>query len=154
MSFVKSQKGASTIGWLIFLVILGVAIHIGYKLGMPYLRYSNLKGKMEAQAKLAATESDTSIATTLSQDALENKIPLVGDFFSSDSKPVPTTEEEKGEYLKGAKSAFLSAINRFPGDSIIISLSYEMDVNFSILGQHLHKQHLVFQPRVAELLGK
>lgn len=69
MRRLRARRGASTLGCLFTLVLLGAAAYYGYHVGAIYLRYYELLDDMRQQARLGGQFSDDSIQAHLSAQA-------------------------------------------------------------------------------------
>jgi hypothetical protein len=127
---------------VLFLLYAAVAVSI------PYIRFFHIKDKMKEAAQNAMTESDDSIARALAENSLDDKIPLVGDYFYQvqDEKGnkdvfIPGTEEQKREYLDGAREYFLQNIAREEGQSCAISIDYTVELYFPFYTHKINFSH-------------
>ncbi len=134
---------------VLFLMYAAVAISI------PYIRYFHIKDKMEEAVQNAIAESDESIARTLAETAMDDKIPLVGDYFyqvqdEKGNKYVyrPVTEEQQKEYLDGAMDYFLQNIIRAEGQNYSISINYTVELYFPFYTHRINFSHKESQPLV------
>ncbi len=122
---------------VLIVVLVALLLYSGFMAALPHIRFSRVKGKMEEAVQAALVESDESLARGLAEVCLEQKVPLVGDFFYKVKDEQgklfyyqPETEEERQEYLKGAIAYFLEHIKRIPGQEISISIEYQTETYF------------------------
>jgi len=130
---------------VVFLLYAAVAISI------PYIRFYHIKDKMKEAAENAMTESDESIARALAETALDDKLPLVGDYFyqiqdEKGNKSVyrPETEQQQKEYIAGATDYFLQNIQR--DDNFNISINYTVELYFPFYTYKMNFSHKEIQP--------
>lgn len=130
---------------VVFLLYAAVAISI------PYIRFYHIKDKMKEAAENALTENDETIARTLAETAMDDKIPLVGDYFyqvqdEKGKKYVyrPESEEQQKEYLEGAKIYFLQNIQR--DANFNISIEYTVELYFPFYTYKMNFSHKEIQP--------
>ncbi|HTY08143.1 MAG TPA: hypothetical protein VMF29_03165, partial [Candidatus Edwardsbacteria bacterium] len=69
--------------FLKFLVLAAVVagLYAGIKILLPYIRFADIKGKVREAATNSVSESDESLATKLAETALDDKLPIAGDYF-------------------------------------------------------------------------
>lgn len=127
---------------IVFLLYAAVAVSI------PYIRFFHIKDKMKEAAQNAMTESDDSIARALAENSLDDKIPLVGDYFyqvqdEKGKKNIykPETEEQQREYIDGAREYFLQNIQREEGRSYTISIEYTVELYFPFYTHKINFKH-------------
>jgi len=130
---------------VVFLFYAAVAISI------PYIRFYHIKDKMKEAAENAMAESDESIARTLAETAMDDKLPLVGDYFyqiqdDKGNKSIyrPETEEQQKEYIAGATDYFLQNIQR--DDNFNISINYTVELYFPFYTYKMNFSHKEIQP--------
>ena len=130
---------------VLFLLYASVAVMI------PYIRYFHIKDKIKEAAKNAMSETDANIARTLAETAMDDKIPIVGDYFyqiqdEKGEKKVlrPDTEEQQKEYLDGATGYFLQNIQR--DDSFNISIEYTVELYFPFYTHKINFSYKESQP--------
>jgi len=139
---------------LIFFAVLFL-LYAALAVSIPYIRFVHIKDKMKEAAQNAMTESDDSIARALAESAMDDKIPLVGDYFyqvqdEKGNKDVykPETEEQQREYLDGAREYFLQNIIREEGRSYTISIDYTVELYFPFYIHRINFSHKESQPLV------
>ncbi len=122
---------------VLIVVLAALLLYSAFMAAMPHIRFSRVKGKMEDALKEAMVDSDEVIAKELAEVCLEQKVPLVGDFFYKvrDDKGKlfyyePENDQEKKQYMDGAIAYFLDHINRIPGQEISISVDYQTETYF------------------------
>ncbi len=121
----------------LIVVLVALLLYTAFMASLPHIRFSRVKGKMEEAAAAAMSEPDEALARELAEVCLEQKVPIVGDFFYKvrDDKGdlffyQPETEEERKQYLDGAFAYFLENIKRTPGQEISISIEYQTETYF------------------------
>lgn len=137
---------------LIYLVI-GYLIYMAIAISIPYIRFHHIKEKMKEAAENAFNETDDTIARVLAEDALDDKLPLMGDYFyrveDEQGKRYiyrPESEEQKKEYLEGARQYFRDNMVRDPGISFTISIQYTVELYFPIYTHKINFSHKETQP--------
>lgn len=122
---------------VLIVVLAALLLYSGFMAAMPHIRFSRVKSKMEEAASAAMADGDDVLARGLAEVCLEQKVPIVGDFFYRvrDEKGdlffyEPETEQEKKQYLDGAFAYFLEHIKRMPGQDISISIEYQTETYF------------------------
>lgn len=122
---------------VLIVVLALLVLYSGFMAALPHIRFSRVKGKMEEAAAAAVSDSDEALARELAEVCLEQKVPIVGDFFYKvrDDKGdlfyyQPENEQERKEYLDGAFAYFLEHIKRTPGQEISISIEYQTETYF------------------------
>ncbi|MBI4726733.1 hypothetical protein HY768_05860 [candidate division TA06 bacterium] len=123
------------IKWLLWALVV-VALYASLKIVLPYIRFADIKGKMREAVLAAAMETDESIARKLAENALDDNLPLAGDYFyqvtGEDGKKFvyqPETEEQKNEYQTLARQYFLEHMTRSP-QGLEIAISYQQEIYF------------------------
>lgn len=140
-------------------VVLGIAVlfllYAAVAVSIPYIRFYHIKDKMKEAAQNAMTENDDTIARALAENALDDKIPLVGDYFyqvqdEKGNKDLyqPETEEQQKEYLEGAREYFLQNIVRIEGQNYTISIDYTVELYFPFYIHRMNFSHKESQPLV------
>jgi hypothetical protein len=131
----------------IFLVFAGISIVI------PYIRFADIKGKMKEAAENAMGENDQTISFELAENAMDDKLPLVGDYFYQvvDNKGekfilTPESEEQRKEYKDGARQYFLEHIQRVSGQDYTISIEYTVELYFPFYTHSINFRHKEVQP--------
>jgi hypothetical protein len=81
MSDASNEKGGSRFGVYIFLVILFLVIHAGYKIVPMYMDYSRMEDEMNAKAGVAQVLKDEEILRDLINKAKELDLPLTAESF-------------------------------------------------------------------------
>lgn len=121
--------------WILW-VLAGFALYMSVKIVIPYIRFADIKGKMEEAVLAANSESDTGIAIKLSENALLDKIPIAGDYFyqvtGEDGKKFlyePESPEQVDEYQELAKQYFLEHMTRGP-QGLEIEIGYTVEIYF------------------------
>ncbi len=76
MRLLRTEKGASRIAMLIWVVLLSVVIYVGYKLLPIYLDYWRMNDEMTTQASMAQVLKDDEILADLVKKAKELELPL------------------------------------------------------------------------------
>jgi hypothetical protein len=137
---------------LIYLAI-GFLVYMAIAISIPYIRFYHIKGKMKEAAENAFNGADDTIARALAENALDDKLPLVGDYFyrveDEQGKLYvcrPESEEQKKEYLEGARQYFLDNIVRDPGNSFTISIGYTVELYFPMYTHKINFSHKEIQP--------
>ena len=123
------------IKWLLWALVVA-ALYASLKIVLPYIRFADIKGKMREAVLAASMETDEGIARKLAENALDDKLPLAGDYFyqlaGEDGKKFvyqPETEEQKNEYQKLARQYFLEHMIRSP-QGLEITISYQQEIYF------------------------
>ncbi|HAD83127.1 MAG: hypothetical protein A2509_03850 [Candidatus Edwardsbacteria bacterium RIFOXYD12_FULL_50_11] len=139
---------------LIFFTVL-ILLYAAVAISIPYIRFFHIKDKMKEAAQNAMTENDDSIARALAENAMDDKIPLVGDYFyqvqdEKGNRDVykPETEEQQREYLEGAREYFLQNIIRTEGQNYTISIDYTVELYFPFYTHRISFSHKESQPLV------
>ncbi|MDO9067188.1 MAG: hypothetical protein Q7W05_01880, partial [Deltaproteobacteria bacterium] len=121
--------------WILW-VLAGFALYMSLKIVLPYIRFADIQGKMEEAVLASDAESEISIATKLSENALLDKLPIAGDYFyqvvGEDGKKFiyePETEEQKKEYQELAKQYFLEHMTQTP-QGLEMEISYTVEIYF------------------------
>jgi hypothetical protein len=122
----------------VLIVVLAILLlYSAFITALPHIRFSRVKGKMEEAVNAAMADPDEALARGLAEVCLEQKVPIVGDFFYKvhDDKGElfyyqPENDEEKKQYLDGAFAYFLEHIKRIPGQEISISIEYQTETYF------------------------
>ena len=121
--------------WILW-ILLGFALYMSIKILLPYIRFADIKGKMEEAALVSNGESDLGIAIKLSETALLDKLPIAGDYFyqvvGEDGKKYfyePESPEQQKEYQELAKQYFLEHMTRTP-QGLAIEISYTVEIYF------------------------
>lgn len=122
---------------VLIVVLALLVLYSALLVAIPHIRFYRVKDKMEEAVNAAMAESDESLAQGLADVCLEQKVPLVGDFFyrvtDDQGKKFyyqPESEAERRQYLDGAKAYFLENIKRIPGQEISISIEYTVEIYF------------------------
>ena len=123
------------IKWLLWILAV-FAFYMSIKILLPYIRFADIKGKMEEAVLASDGESEVRIAIKLSETALLDKLPIAGDYFyqvvGEDGKKFvyePDTEEQKKEYQELAKQYFLEHMTQTP-QGLEIEISYTVEIYF------------------------
>ena len=123
------------IKWMLW-VLAGFALYMSIKIVLPYIRFADIKGKMEEAVLAANAETDNNIADKLSENALLDKLPIAGDYFyqvvGEDDKKFyyePESPEQQKEYQELAKQYFLEHMTRTP-QGLVIEISYTVEIYF------------------------
>ena len=118
-------------------IVIFFAITGAIKVAIPYFRYFDIKGKIKDAIRTATLDSDTTIARGLAEAALDDKLPIVGDYYFQvqDDKGnkfiyTPETAAQEREYLDSAMRYFLDNIERRPGVYFAISVKYVQEIYF------------------------
>jgi hypothetical protein len=129
--------------WLLW-ALVPLALYASLKIMMPYIRFADIKSKMEAAVQASDLESDESIARKLAENALDDKLPLAGDYFyqvtGDDGKKfiyTPDTEEQKVEYQALVRQYFLDHMTR-SSQGLEITISYQQEIYF-LFNLYTHK---------------
>jgi hypothetical protein len=64
-----ARRGASSLGCLVMLVLLGAAVYYGGHVGMVYFRYYEIRDDMQQQARFADQLGDAAMQRTLAAQA-------------------------------------------------------------------------------------
>ncbi|MDQ7797340.1 MAG: hypothetical protein RDU76_00145 [Candidatus Edwardsbacteria bacterium] len=139
---------------LIFFAVL-ILLYAAVAVSIPYIRFFHIKDKMKEAAQNAMTENDDTIARALAENAMDDKIPLVGDYFyqvqdEKGNRDVyePESEEQQREYLEGAREYFLQNIIRAEGQNYTISIDYTVELYFPFYTHRINFSHKESQPLV------
>jgi hypothetical protein len=121
--------------WLIW-ILVGFVLYMAIVIVIPYIRFADIKGKMEEAVLAANAESDIGLAMKLSENALLDHLPIAGDYFyqvtGEDGKKFiyePDTEEQKKEYQDLAKQYFLDHMTHTP-QGLEMEISYTVEIYF------------------------
>ncbi|MBI5804797.1 hypothetical protein HZA73_01985 [candidate division TA06 bacterium] len=121
--------------WILW-ILVGFALYMSIKILLPYIRFADIKGKMEEAVLVSNGESDLTIAIKLSENALLDKLPIAGDYFyqvvGEDGKKFfyePENLEQEKEYQELAKQYFLEHMTRTP-QGLVIEISYTVEIYF------------------------
>jgi len=121
--------------WILW-ILVGFSLYMSIKILMPYIRFADIKSKMKEAVQASAMESDESIALKLAENALDDKLPLAGDYFyqvtGEDGKKFvykPDTDDQKKEYQNLARQYFLEHMTRTP-QGLVIEISYTVEIYF------------------------
>lgn len=121
--------------WILW-ILAGFALYMSIKIVIPYIRFADIKGKMEEAVLAAGGETDINIASKLSENALLDKIPIGGDYFyqvvGEDGKKFfyePESPEQVDEYQELAKQYFLEHMARNP-QGLEIEIGYIVEIYF------------------------
>lgn len=122
---------------VLIVVLVALLLYSAFMAAMPHIRFSRIKGKMEEAVNAAMADTDEVLARELAEVCLEQKVPIVGDFFYKvrDEKGKlfyyqPETDQEKKQYMDGAMAYFQENIKRNPGQEISISIEYQTETYF------------------------
>jgi hypothetical protein len=122
---------------MLILAVVLVAVYAGLMIMFPYIRFSHIKSKIQEAAANAVTESDESLVAKLAETALEDKLPIAGDYFYQVKDEqgkltvlTPENDQQQKEYLKLATDYFLKNIVHGPDKSITITIDYNQEVYF------------------------
>ena len=122
---------------VMLVILVALALYSAFMVAMPHIRFAKVKGTMKDSAANAVSDTDESLAKDLAEVCLEQKVPLVGDFFykvqDEQGKTFyyqPETDQEKKLYLTEAAKYFRENIKRVQGRDISISIDYEVEVYF------------------------
>jgi hypothetical protein len=143
---------------VLIVVLVALLLYTAFMAGLPHIRFSRVKGKMEEAVAAAMSDADETLARELAEVCLEQKVPIVGDFFYKvrDDKGEmffyqPENDQEKKQYLDGAFAYFLEHIKRTPGQEISISIEYQTETYFPF-GVYTLKQN--FSHTESSALGR
>jgi len=121
--------------WILW-ILLGFALYMSIKIVLPYIRFADIKGKMEEAVLAANAETDYNIADKLAENAILDKIPISGDYFyqvvGEDGKKYiyePESPEQVKEYQGMARQYFLDHMTRTP-QGLVIEISYTVEIYF------------------------
>lgn len=126
---------------ILIAVVLLMAGYVGFKFLIAYIRFADIKGKMQEAVVNSFADTDNTIADKLAENALDDKLPIAGDYFyqvRDDAGKVfvlvPETEEQKAEYKKLATDYFLSTIKRggSGGRDFSIAIAYDQEIYFPL----------------------
>jgi hypothetical protein len=114
-----------------------VSLYAGLMFAIAYIRFSDIKGKVKEATMSAVTESDANIATKLAETALDDKLPIAGDYFfqvrdaqGKISVLTPESEQQQKEYIALATAYFANNITYGADRSVTIILDYDQEVYF------------------------
>ncbi len=82
MQYLLSEKGASKIKVYLFLILLFVVIHVGFKLVPMYMDFERMQDEMAMKASVAQVLKDEEIMYDLVRKAKELELPLTADNFT------------------------------------------------------------------------
>jgi len=123
------------IKWILW-VLAAFALYMSIKILLPYIRFADIKGKMEEAVGAASAETDDNIADKLSENAILDKLPISGDYFyqvvGEDGKRYiyePESPEQVKEYQELAKQYFLEHMTR-TSRGLVIEISYTVEIYF------------------------
>jgi hypothetical protein len=129
--------------WLLW-ALVPLALYASLKILMPYIRFADIKGKMKEAVQASSLDSDETIARKLAENALDDKLPLAGDYFyqvtGDDGKKfvyIPETEEQKNEYQAMVRQYFLDHMTR-SSQGLEITISYQQEIYF-LFNVYTHK---------------
>jgi hypothetical protein len=121
--------------WMLWLLAAFV-LYTSLKILMPYIRFADIKSKMEEAVQASSLESDENIARKLSENALLDHLPIAGDYYyqvtGEDGKKYvyePDTDEQKKEYQDLSRQYFLDHMTR-SSQGLEIDISYQQEVYF------------------------
>ena len=81
MRSTSNEAGASTIKVWLWLIVLFLVIHVGYKLIPMYMDYVRLEDEMGIKASVAQVFKDEEILADLAKKARELELPLTAENF-------------------------------------------------------------------------
>lgn len=110
------NKGIGLIKTAIVLLIIVAIIYVGFKFAGVYFAYFSIKDKMKQTAKFDSLEPEEVIVNKIMAKANDLKIPLLEENIH---------------------------IEKYPGDKIIISITYEDSIRFPY-----YTHHFKFEPEV------
>lgn len=102
------SRGASRLGCLVALAVLGVAIYYGVGFGMAWLRYVQLLDEMKQQARVAQSIPDETIQLRLERRIEELGLPEQARHFTIRRTPQPRQIEIFTEYQETVDLPFTS----------------------------------------------
>ncbi len=79
--FLRSQRGVGRLKVFIILVLLGAALHVGFKIVPVYMDSENMKDTMSTKAGLAQVLKDEEIMNDLVNKAKDLDLPLKDETF-------------------------------------------------------------------------
>ncbi len=79
--FLRSQRGVGRLKVFIILVLLGAALHVGFKIVPVYMDSENMKDTMSTKAGLAQVLKDEEIMNDLVNKAKDLDLPLKAENF-------------------------------------------------------------------------
>jgi hypothetical protein len=129
-------------------VIIG--IYSGIMILMPYIRFADIKSKTQEAVQNAMAETDESLAGKLAETALDDKLPIAGDYFyqvrDAQGKVavlMPETEAQQKEYDALATAYFLKSFKRNADRSLSIVIDYTQEVYFpfNVYKHTIHFHH-------------
>ncbi|MRR09499.1 hypothetical protein EG831_05385 [bacterium] len=134
---------------ILIVAVLLMAGYIGFKFLIAYIRFADIKGKMQEAVVNSYADTDNTIADKLAENALDDKLPIAGDYFyqvRDNAGKVfvlePETDEQKAEYKRLATDYFLSTIKRGgSGREFSIAIAYDQEIYFPF---NLYKHVLKF----------
>jgi len=117
----KKETGFIRIRALVFLIVVGGILYVGFKLLVPFFHFWDLQDIMHQHAKMALMENDETIAKALAEKAKDLGLPL-------------------------SKEDFLAGIDRSSPGKITIDVHYETELVFPY-----YRHFLKFHPHVTEV---
>jgi len=122
---------------LLIVAAILIGCYAGIKILLPYIRFADIKGKMQEAANNSVSETDESLCNKLAETALEDKLPIAGDYFyqvkdeqGKLSVLTPESDEQQKDYTKLAGDYFLKNIKRGQDRSVTITIDYNQEVYF------------------------
>jgi hypothetical protein len=142
---------------ILIVAVLMTAGYVGFKFLIAHIRFADIKGKMREATVNSFADADNVIADRLAESALDDKLPIAGDYFyqvRDDAGKVfllvPETDAQKAEYKRLATDYFLSTIKR-GGKEFSIAIAYDQEIYFPFnLYKHVIKfrhEEVLQQPR-------
>ena len=102
----RAQRGASTLGCLITLLLFVAAVYYGVNIGEPWVRYYRLTDAMKSSARLAPTLTDAVIRRRLVEKAQELQLPAEAHKFTITRGGKPRRISITGEYSESVRLPF------------------------------------------------
>jgi hypothetical protein len=133
---------------LIGAVVL-IALYTGIKFLIAYVRFYDIKSKMEEAALNSFTEGDSIIAVKLAETALSDKLPIAGDYFfqvKDDQGKVfvlePESDQQQQDYLRQAARYFVGNMKHGANRDFSIAIAYDQEIYFPF---NIYKHVLKFR---------
>jgi hypothetical protein len=134
---------------LLIVAVIFFACYTGIKFLIAYVRFYDIKSKMEEAARNSFTESDNNIALKLAETALTDKLPIAGDYFyqvKDDQGKIsiltPVTLADSQEYQRLATQYFIKNIQHGSSREFSIAIAYDQEIYFPFnLYTHVIKFH-------------
>lgn len=134
---------------LLIVAVIAMSIYVGFLFLIAYVRFYDIKSKMEEAAINSFTESDTTIAVKLAETALNDNLPIAGDYFyqvkDEQGKILllkPESDQQQQEYMKLAVKYFMGNMRHGANREFSITLAYDQEIHFPF---NLYKHVIKFR---------